>query len=190
MASATLTNRYATGPASVAAAEQVRRQIQRRDTWPYVHCYPPPNSIRRDPVGYVVCPNPAVQVEILNSSTGGALFVVPSGYLFFLVQVGLYVGANNSGWNPGDFLFTLDKNVPLGASTYQGVPLTDWQSIPFTYGSLTNGPVTLPRAELFQPTDSIRAKVTNVNLGAGAPNFFLAQLGGYLVPTLDAPDAD
>ena len=46
------------------------------------------------------------------------------------------------------------------------------------------------RAELFQPTDSIRAKVTNVNLGAGAPNFFLAQLGGYLVPTLDAPDAE
>lgn len=184
--------RIATGPQSMQAAEAVRREIERRDTWPYVHVYPPPNSIRRTPKATVVCPaaGAANQVEMINPETNGSLFVVPSGNLFFMTHLGLYVGEQNANWNPGDFYFTVDKNVPVGVIEYQGVPLTDWANIPLTMGSLTQGPVKLGRAELFAPTDVIRAKVVNVNLGPGAPNWFACQIFGYLLPTVDAPNAE
>lgn len=173
--------RIASGPDAMRATEALRRETARRDTWPYVHVYPPSNSIRRDPVGSVVCPAAAVQVTILT-------FTVPQGFWFYMNQLGLYF--NSQTFNFGDFLFTVDKNVPLGGGAFQGVPLTDWQAMPFPWGSPFHGPLTLPRNELFAPNDVIRAKVTNVNLGAGAPNFFGAAFGGYLVPATEAPNAE
>ena len=173
--------RIAAGPDSAKATEALRRAIARRDEWPFPHVYPPLNSIRRTPNGFVVCPAANVQDLILA-------FTVPQGYWFYLQQLGLFF--SGSVFNFGDFLFSVDKNTPLGGGTFQGVPLTDLQNIPYPLGNLEVGPWTLPRAELFAPNDVIRAKVTNVNLGAGPPNYFAAWLGGYLLPTVEAPFAE
>jgi hypothetical protein len=170
----------AVGPSSIAAAESVRREIARRDQWPYPHVYPPNNSIRRNPTGYVVCPAPAASANILT-------FTVPQGFWFYMQQLGLYV--LNTTFNAGDFLFSVTKNVPLGITTFQGVPLTDLQNIAYNFGSPDHGPVQLPRAELFAPSDVIRANVQNINLG-GPPITFAAVFGGYLLPTVDAPNAE
>ena len=173
--------RVANGPDSVRAADSIRRQVAQRDQWPYVHVYPPPNSIRRMPTGYAVCPNAGVQGTILT-------FAVPSGFWFFMTQLGLFF--SSSVFNPGDFLFAVDKNTPLGGGTFQGVPLTDLQNVGYPFGGFVNGPWDLTRAEVFAPEDVIRAKVTNVNLAGGAPNFFGAMFGGWLVPTIEVPHAE
>lgn len=174
--------RIAVGPDSARAADAIRKAVQdRRDAWPYPHVYPPENSIRRDPTGTVVCPAQGVQDVILT-------FTVPQGNYFYMQALGLFF--NSQTFNFGDFLFTVDKNVPLGVTTFQGVPLTDWQNIAFPWGSSAVGPVPLARAELFAPSDVIRAKVTNVNLNGGAPNWFGAIFAGYLVPTVDVRHAE
>lgn len=171
----------AAGQDSARGADAVRREVRRRDKWPYVHVYPPENSRRRTPCGSVICPAATVQDVILE-------FDVPSGFWFFMEALGLFF--NGQVFNFGDFLFSVDVNNPLGGGTFQGVPVTDWQNIPFPWGSSEVGPWPLPRAELFAPEDVIRAKVTNVNLAGGAPNFFGAVFSGYLVPTVEYPRAE
>lgn len=173
--------RIATGPESIRAAVAIKRAIEgRRDAWPFPHCYPPETSERRDPMGFTAVPAAAVQSTILQ-------FAVPSGYYFYLQQLGLFY--SGTGFNFGDFFFTVDQNTPLGGGAFQGVPLTDWQSIPFPLGSPLQGPLTLPRAELFSPEDIIRAKVTNVNLGGGGGSFG-AWFGGWIIPVSEVPFAE
>jgi hypothetical protein len=173
--------RVANGPDAVRAADAVRRAQAQRNEWPYVHVYPPPNSIRRNPTAYINCPAAGVQATILT-------FGVPSGYWFFMAQLGLFF--SSAAFNPGDFLFSVDKNTPLGGGAFQGVPLTDLQNIGFPFGAFANGPWSLARAELFAPEDVIRAKVTNVNLAGGAPNVFGAMFGGWLVPAVEFGHAE
>lgn len=176
--------RIATGPESIRAAESIRRAIRdRRNQWPYPHVYPPETSERRDPMGWCGVPaaGSANQALILQ-------FSVPSGYYFYLAELGLFYD-NSQSFNFGDFLFTVDQNTPLGGTPITQLPLTDWQAIPFPLGSINHGPLTLPRAELFSPEDVIRAKVTNVNLGGGGGSFG-AWLGGWIIPTTEIPDAE
>lgn len=171
--------RIANGPDLIRAADAVRRAELNRDAWPFPHVYPPVNSQRRNPVAFVASPVLAAQVVVLA-------FSVPSGFWFYLQQLGLYYQGALA--NPGDFLFTVDRNVPLGV-TGQGNVLTDLGNVPFSFGSIQNGPITLPRTELLAPTDLLQIKVTNVAAGVGAGTWFGAQLGGWLVPTIEVPDA-
>ena len=173
--------RIAIGPESVRAGQAIQRAIEgRRNAWPFPHVYPPETSERRDPTGWTSVPAANVQAQILQ-------FSVPSGYYFYLQQLGLFF--EGATFNFGDFLFTVDLNTPLGAPAYQSVPLNDWQSIGFPFGSINHGPLTLPRAELFSPEDIIRAKVTNVNLGGGGGSFG-AWFGGWIIPASDVPYAE
>jgi hypothetical protein len=173
-----MAQRIATGPDAMAEAEALRRVQDRRDDWPYPHVYPPQKSMRRDPNGYTLCPAAGVQAQILA-------FEIPQGAFFYLTHLGLYFTGGTYSF--GDFFFTVDLNVPLGAMIFQGVPLTDWQSIPFPLGNPEVGPTRLPRAEKFAPSDVLRAKVTNVNLAGGPPLTFGAWFGGWLLPSSDAP---
>jgi hypothetical protein len=169
------------GPDAAFAAEALRRERQRKAETlkDYPHVFPPESSIRRGPTNYCICPAAATQALILQ-------FQVPQGHWFYLDQLGLYFTGGTYSF--GDFFFTVDLNVPLGAMIFQGVPLTDWQQIPFPMGHPeTRGPLQLSRAELFAPSDILRAKVTNVNLAGGPPLTFGAAFGGYLLPESDAP---
>lgn len=173
--------RIAIGPESARAAQAIERAIvERRDKWPFPHVYPPETSERRDPTGFVPVPAAAAQVQILQ-------FNVPSGYYFYLAQLGLFF--TGAQFNFGDFIFTVDVNTPLGAPNYVSVPLVDWQSIGFPLGDFGHGPITLPRAELFSPEDQVRVKVLNNNLGGGGGSFG-AWLGGWIVPVSEIPYAE
>ena len=167
--------RIASGPESAIAAEKLRQVEARRDNWPFPWVYPPPHSKRRNPMGSIVTPAVAATATILQ-------FTVPQGYQFELT--GLICCVVTTGMlpigNPGDFTFTVDRNLPTSGTTpLQGSPLADLQNIPFPLGSPQNGPFLLPRAENFGPTDIIRVNVTNVSGNAGAPNFALAMLAGW-----------
>lgn len=171
--------RIASGPDMVRAADAVRRAEKNRDAWPFPHVYPPVNSERRDPMGFIFAPAVAAQDVILA-------FSIPSGFWFYMEYLGLFYQGEAAG--PGSFLFTVDRNVPLGL-TGQGNVLTDMGNIPFPVGSFANGPWRLPRTELIAPTDLLQAKVTNVSITPGATNAFGAVFGGWLVPAIEVPDA-
>jgi len=173
--------RIAAGPDMMAAAEAIRRAQKARDMWPYPHVYPPMNSQRRDPNGYIAAPAVAAQAVVLA-------FSVPSGFFFFMNQLGLFYQGQSFGF--GDFTFTVDKNTPLGAPSYQSSPLNDWSAIQFPLGAVGVGPVTLPRIELFAPEDLIQAKVTNNALNAAYPNSFGAWFGGWLVPAIECTQVE
>jgi len=173
--------RIAIGPESVRAATAIQDAIQgRRDAWPFPHVYPPETSERRDPMGQCGVPAAGTQAQILQ-------FAVPSGFYFYLAQLGLF--ASGSNYNFGDFIFTVDQDTPLGATPATSIPLVDWQSIPFPLGDVGHGPITLPRAELFAPENVIRAKVLNVNLGGGGGSFG-AWFGGWLIPATEIQYAE
>ncbi len=173
--------RIANGPQAAMAAQAIERAIQgRRDQWPYPHVYPPETAERRDPTGFCAVPVAAAQSVILQ-------FNVPSGYYFYMQQLGLFY--SGTGFNFGDFTFTVDQNTALGSTPITQLPLVDWQAIPFPIGDVNHGPITLPRAELFSPEDIIRAKVTNVNLGGGGGSFG-AWFGGWIVPCTEIPYAE
>jgi hypothetical protein len=175
--------RIATGPQAAIAADAVRRAIQdRRDKWPYPHVYPPETSERRDPMGFCAVPQAGAGNQALVLQ-----FEVPSGFYFYMEQLGLFY--SGTGFNFGDFQFTVDLDTALGSVSYQGVPLTDWQTIPFPLGSVDHGPLYLPRAELFSPENIIRAKVINNNLGGGGGSFG-AWFGGWLIPTTEIQFAE
>jgi hypothetical protein len=175
----TRSQRIANGPDLIRAGEAVRRAEKNRDAWPFVHVYPPVNSQRRNPTGFIQSPAIAAQAVVLA-------FSVPSGFWFYLQQLGLYYSGAPA--NPGDFLFTVDRNAPLG-SPVQGSVLTDLNNVAFPFGSFLNGPVQLPRTELIAPTDLLQVKVTNVGAGVGTGTYFGAYFGGWLVPTIEVPDA-
>jgi hypothetical protein len=137
------------------------------------------NSQRRNPSGFVASPLVGAQVVVLA-------FSVPSGFWFYLKQLGLYY--QGAPANPGDFLFTVDRNSPLGLAG-QGSVLTDLNNVTFPFGSFANGPIELPRTELIAPTDLLQVKVTNVGAGVGTGTWFGAYFGGWLVPTIEVPDA-
>jgi hypothetical protein len=172
-------SRTLTGPKIMRGGEAIRRMDEAKNQWPYNWIMAPRNSIRQDPMSYIASPavGAANQATILT-------FSVPSGYMFVMTQ--LLIGAFTTGMvgtgNPGDFQCSVDKNTPLGGGALQGSPLADWSNIPFNQGSLLWGPLQLPRPEIFDPEDVIRAKVINNSLGVGAPNFFCAQFGGWLLP--------
>jgi hypothetical protein len=171
--------RIANGPDLIRAGDAVRRAEKNRDAWPFPHVYPPVNSIRRNPMGYCLAPAAAAQAVILS-------WTVPSGFWFYMKFLGLYYSGETAA--PGAFLLTLDRNTPLGVAGLGSVS-TDLQSVPFPMGSFEHGPVELPRTELFAPEDWIQAKVYNVSVTPGTPNSFGAYFGGWLVPTIEVPDA-
>jgi len=167
--------RYAQGPESVKAADNLRQIVERRDAWPYPHVYPPPESERRNPGGYIAMPAVSATPVLVFQ------YKVPSGLQFDLQAVmfcAVTTGMVPIG-NPGDVLYTINRNTPATGTAPQGYPLADFQLVPFAFGSPVNGPVLLPRSENFQPTDIVSLYVTNVAAGPGAPNFVVGMFAGW-----------
>jgi hypothetical protein len=166
--------RVAEGPEDTKAVDKIRQVIERRDNWPYPWSYPPPNSQRRNPSGFVVMP-------AQGTSAIALAFQVPQGFQFDLVKI--MFAAVTTGMvlvgNPGDYAFTVNRNTPSTGSAPQGSPLADFQNVPFNFGSPAHGPIDLARAENFGPTDIIRVYINNVTGTAGAPNFGVALLEGW-----------
>jgi hypothetical protein len=170
---------YASGPQAVKAADEARRIQEARDLWPFPWVYPPPASERRNPTGYIVMP--AETLVSANTPTLVLQYKVPSGFQFELTDIMFAAVTTNMQLlgNPGDVLYTVNRNTPASGFAPQGSPLADFQLVPFPFGSPTHGPIQLRHSENFQPTDIISVYATNVGATAGPPNYIVAMLAGW-----------
>lgn len=165
------------GADSVRGAEAFRLAVQgRRDSWPYVHIYPPPNAIDVFQVSTLAVPSAA------SGETQVLRYQVNAGKRFYLQAV--ILGANVT-IIPGDALFTLDRNSAIGVVNSQFMPEHGLVNINCQLGSTSQGSFRLERAREFAPLDIIRIKATNVNLSEGGSNFYVCGIFGYEIPTLD-----
>ena len=116
-------------------------------------------------------------------------YQVNAGKRFYLQAV--LLGCNVSPFVPGDGLFTIDRNSPVGVTDSQFMPEHGLVNVPVQLGRVepaTSSVIAewpLKRAREFSPLDIIRVKATNVNLAEGAPAFWVCGLFGYEVPSLD-----
>jgi hypothetical protein len=109
-------------------------------------------------------------------------YQVNAGKRFFLQAV--LLGANVT-IVPGQALFTIDRNSPIGVANSQYMPEHGLVNVPVPLGDPRVGPWKLQRAREFAALDIIRIKATNVALSVGDPNFYVCGLFGYEVPSLD-----
>jgi hypothetical protein len=110
-------------------------------------------------------------------------YTVDEGFQFALQAIVIeYLNAGAIGLvNPGDFLWSLTLNQPVGVTTFQGSPIQGLTNVDVPLGTLQI-PWPLECAELFQPNDCIRSVFTNVALGDGVPNYFKTLLLGWKWP--------
>lgn len=171
--------RMLSGPDSVRAADAYRLAVQdRRDSWPYVHRYAPPSATGVFKISTLAVETAGTgPVEILK-------YTVNAGKVFYLQ--GVIFGASAT-IVPGDALFTLDRNSPIGVTNSQFQPEHGLVNVPVALGSTVNGPfpvgANFGMARIFAPNDVIRIKGNNVNLTGNT--FYVCGIFGYEVPSLD-----
>lgn len=176
----TRSNGVLQGPDAIAAAQALREERAAKHQWPFPWSFPPPGATRvtagADSSGTLLVPAVA-------TPTQGLLYTVDEGFQFALEAIVVeYLNAGAHGlWNPGDALWSLTLNQPVGVTTFQGSPIQGLTNVDVGLGTLQI-PWHLFCAELFQPNDAIRAVFTNVALADGSPNYFKTLLLGWKWP--------
>jgi hypothetical protein len=173
--------RLFTAQDAIRATEKVQDLRQRQEQWPYVHIFPPPDSIPVHQLTLVPVAVPATdsaQVEVL-------LYRVPSGFSFIMTAIVQQYQGGTFTWGNGSW--TIDRNTPVGVANVQASPVQGLTNIPVPLGSfIESGPWQLPRAYVFKPLDEIRSKFTQGIAPASTPNGLLVSgFFGYLVPWTD-----
>ena len=173
--------RIFTGVDAVMAADAVRRDTSNREKWPYMHVYPPVNSEPVHRINSVVTPDTVANVGAVLATVIVLEYQVPSGFRFYLRGlIQTYEGGN---FVPGQALWTIDRNTPVGVPNFQAQKEQGLVAIPQRVGSFSPWTVDeFARAYEFEPLDIVRSKATNVGLGVGDPNYFSTAFLGYLVP--------
>lgn len=164
-----------TGAESMRAGEAIRRAHDAKVAWPYMWENAPPGSEHICAIGSVQTPAQGSAVQVVQ-------YNVKNNYRASLRAILVeYAGGN---YNPGDFTWSLTVNAPVNLPLAQGIPWKDYVNVPFNMGSRAGGPWPIMSGELsmFQSRDQIRIVATNVNLGVGSPNFFIACLIGFEWP--------
>lgn len=169
--------RLYTGRDALEAAEALRQETANKERWPYPHVYPPPSSTPVNVITTtpVAVPAAAAQVEVLE-------YTVPSGKRFIMQGIiqQIFAGA----FTPGDGIWTVDQNSPLGVTNVQASPVPYLARVVTPLGSFTIEPFLLLRAYEFEPLTQLRSKFTNVSAGAGV---LLSGFFGYLIPAVGSP---
>jgi len=155
-------------------AEMLRRDIEKKAAWPFVHEFPPPGSIPVHEIGDIASPAQGVLSVIFQ-------YRVPKGFNFYLCRV--LEDFSGGPVNPGDALWTVDQNAPL--PNVQGMPVQGLTATPTPLGSFLTGlKWKLPRVYEFAPLTLLRSTVVNQNLNVGLPNVFISGFFGYLLPAI------
>ena len=168
------------GADAVKAADVVRQAQSNREKWPYMHEYAPPNAEPVHRINSVVTPD--IVANVGAAATVIVLeYQVPSGFRFYLRGIiQTYEGGN---FVPGQALWTIDRNTPVGVANVQAQPEQGLVAVPQRVGSFSPWTVDeFARAYEFEPLDIVRSKATNVNVAVGDPNYFSSAFLGYLVP--------
>lgn len=156
-------------------------QAQRDDestSWPYFWIQP--RALTQSVPRIASIPTPTQGVQTLITSVQ-----VPAGFNFILA--GILHGFNTpagSGvtWTPGSgsILWTVDVDVPIGATAVSGYGLPDLTNMAEQRGSLELGPFPLQGYNVFGPYQVIRYKVTtDVTIPVAGGNFIFAGLIGW-----------
>lgn len=96
---------------------------------------------------------------------------------YFALFEGIVLGYSGGPLNPGDAIFTVDINRPLGV-TNTGYTERDYGSVPFPIGSLIGGPI-WPCHFRHRNKEEIRVKVKDIS---GNNSQFTAALVGWEWP--------
>jgi hypothetical protein len=154
----------------VLAAERLRRIYVRRRSWPYGYVFPAPLAVPVEQVATVAIPGVGSTALVLAYS-------VPEGFRFIMQALLLDVTAG--AFAPGDALWTVDLNTPVGVPNVQAMPVQGLTAVPVPLGSVAGGSTwPLVRPYEFGPLSLVQSKATNVGLGAGV---FTSGFFGYLV---------
>lgn len=176
-----LMSRGVTAVQSIQAAEKVRIQRQNQSDWPYVHVFPPPNSI---PIHQIN--SPAIAVPVMGASVAVLTYQVPDGMRLFLRAI--IQNYSGGAIAPGDLLWTLTQNEPVGIADIQGAPVQGLISVPVPLGSWVYGVQwEFERAYEFPPNQVIRSMCLNStgNVQSGPGNWLISGFFGYLVPDVE-----
>jgi len=169
--------RLLSGPEANLAANQVREREERHTAWPYRWEFAPPDATRRNPQGFVTVPASLATSVVLA-------FQVPTLSDFIWTEV--ILGPSPS-FDPewGDLTYILDVDTPVSNAPLTSSPFADFQAFSIPLGSFTPWETfKLPKAETIKSGQTLRAKVTNVNSGSGAPASVGAIFIGWLVPAV------
>lgn len=172
------TARALTGVQAIDAAEKLREKLQRQSDWPYVHIFPPPNSIP-----WHAFTQTPVAVPAMGASVAALTYQVPEGLRAYMIGI-LQNYSGGTGLNPGDLSWTVTQNQPVGISDFQGAPVQGLTAIPVPLGEWQYGVWwPFPRAYEFEPDTVLRSMVKNVtgNIPAGAPNVLISGFFGWLM---------
>lgn len=160
------------GPAAVKAASQLKLQHDKATQWPFNWVEPPPGSRQVFVRGFLPMPAVGVDTQVL-------LYKVPDSVQFVLSGI-VFEAGPVTAVSPGDVLFTLDVDQPVGAVSAQGVGFTGYSAVPFNLGTRQiPWPIAPGENDVLRSNNQVRVKVTNVNAAAGSPQYVLAILRGY-----------
>ena len=167
---------FLSGADATRALDKARETDPNKAAWPYVHLFPPPNSIPVHEIGNIVAPAQGALTQVLA-------YQVPSGHKFILQAI--LQNFSGGAFLPGDALWTVDRNTPIGIPSFQANPVQGLVAVPIPLGSIVAGtqwPFAMPYE--FEPLDVLRSKVLSVNCPVGIGNYFTSGFFGYLIPAL------
>lgn len=128
-------------------------------------------------IKYIPTPAVGVVTEILSVKVPSGMNFVLTGFLHgFSPAVGGVV------WVPGDgsLLFTVDVDVPVGATAVSGYGLPDMSAMDGPRGSVEQGPFPLSGYNVFGALKTLRYKViTTAAIPVAGGNFVFAGLCGW-----------
>jgi hypothetical protein len=166
------------GPEATKALDLTRDLEANKTAWPYVHVFPPPGA---KPVHQITLT--PVAVPAAGATVVVLAYQVPSGFKF-IMEVILQTYTPGA-FVPGDVLWTVDLNAPVGIADIQGAVIQGLTRVPIPLGSWIYGTQwKFARAYEFEPLSLLQSKARNVNLPAGAPNYLISGFFGYLIPAL------
>lgn len=173
-----------TGVQAVSGARAVMLRKQAEENWPFPWIDPVLRSQHIFQQGFIAAPDPVTGIqEVLELR-------VPDGSDFYPRWLCLQVKLPLQGdWNPGDFTFSIDVNSPIGVPAPAAMPYAYYQNIQVTVGGMPGAPLTNPapfvpgEMSVLHERDIMRVKVININIGIGAPQYFVAGIWGTLFPT-------
>ena len=168
------------GPQSVIAAHKISDERAKRSAWPYPWVYPPPGSVR---VAAGLDSSGTLAVPVAATPTQGLLYTVDEGFQFALTHLVVeYLASGARGaWSPGDTLWSLTVNRPVGTVDFQGYVQQGFSGVDIPLGTLQI-PWPLEMPDIYDSNDAIRIVLTNVNLSSGDPNFFKCIILGWRWP--------
>jgi hypothetical protein len=175
MSTALLQSRMLSGADAVRAAAKIRALKGNLASWPYPWLFPQEDALKVMQFGVIPAPVAATTTPVL-------IYQVPTGFNFALV--GILQDFQGNGFIPGAGNALWDLLLNPGA---QNLAVEGIAQVPFNYGSIANGKWwEFPAPEVFVSNDTLQSQITTTaDIAAGAPNYFISQLLGFLWPSAE-----